>query len=173
MDRRNAMSLGVGLGLGALSLRILGGVAGRAQAGSSDEAAIREILARQEAAWNAGDAHAFSAHIAEDCFFTNILGTNFLGKEAFEQQHAMIFRTVYAGSRLGTHIRVLKMLTTDVAIVEAELALSGYKRLPPGVTADPDGVLYTELEEVLVKRKGSWEIVTFHNVDRKPKAAHP
>ena len=170
------MSLGMGLsvaGFGILREGVGTALASAADASSADESAIRSISESQEAAWNAGDAHAFSAHVADDCLFTNILGTNFVGKEAFEQQHAMIFRTVYAGSRLSSHVRVLKMLTPDVAILEAELALSGYKRLPPGVQADPDGVLYTELEEVFVKRKGSWQIVTFHNVDRKPKPQLP
>jgi uncharacterized protein (TIGR02246 family) len=132
-----------------------------------DETAIRAIMQSQQDAWNKGDAKAFAAHAAQDCLFTNIVGTPFIGRQSFEERHARIFSTIYAGSHLTIRIRTLKFITPDVAIVEAELGLSGYKSLAPGVHAQADGILYTELEEVFAKRAGGWEMVSFHNVDRK------
>ena len=92
----------------------------------------------------------------------------YVGRQAFEERHATIFRTVYAGSHFSGRVRTLKFITPDVVIVELEAALSNYKSLPPGVHAEADGVLYTELEQVFAKRDGHWEMVAFHNVDRKP-----
>jgi len=161
-----------------LLLRVALGLAGvsallpiariRAETSSADENAVRAILQSQEDAWNKGDAKAFAAHAAEDCLFTNIVGTPFVGRQIFEERHAHIFATIYAGSHLTMRIRTLKFVTADVVIVEAELALTGYKSLPPGIQADADRTLYTELEEVLVNRPGGWQMVAFHNVDRKP-----
>jgi hypothetical protein len=74
---------------------------------------------------------------------------------------------IYAGSYLTVHIGTLKFVTSDVVIVEAELALSGYKSLPPEIQADADGRLYTELEEVFANRPGGWQMISFHNVPRK------
>jgi uncharacterized protein (TIGR02246 family) len=141
-----------------------------AQSSSGDEAAIRSILQRQQDAWNKGDAKAFAADAEEDCLFTNIIGTPYPGRKDFEERHATIFRTVFAGSHLAIRIRTLKIITPDVAITESELALRDYKGLPPGVHASEDGVLYTELEEVFVKRGSDWRMAAFHNVDRKPPA---
>jgi uncharacterized protein (TIGR02246 family) len=139
----------------------------QAQTSTADETAVRAIVQSQQDAWNKGDAKAFAAHAAEDCLFTNIIGAPFVGRQSFEERHATIFRTIYAGSHLTVRIRTLKFVTPDVVIVEAELALSGYKSLPPGIQADADGTLYTELEEVFANQLGGWQVVSFHNVDRK------
>ena len=40
----------------------------------ADEAAIRDILKEEVAAWNLGDANAYSQHFATDGTFTNLLG---------------------------------------------------------------------------------------------------
>jgi hypothetical protein len=71
---------------------------------------------------------------------------------------------------LTIRIRTLKFVIPDAAIVEAELGLSGYKSLAPGVHAQADGILYTELQEVFVKRAGGWEMVPFHNGGSKAAA---
>jgi uncharacterized protein (TIGR02246 family) len=160
--------LGIALGTAGLSGHSVPPI--QAQAVSVDEAAIREIVQGQQNAWNKGDAKAFAAYAAEDCLFTNIIGTPYVGRQAFEERHAAIFRTIYAGSQLAIRIRTLKFVTPDVAIVEAELALNGFKAIPPTIHAAADGVLYTELEEVFVKRGTGWQLVAFHNVDRKPPA---
>jgi uncharacterized protein (TIGR02246 family) len=138
-----------------------------AQTLTADETGIRAIMQSQQNAWNKGDAKAFAAHAAEDCLFTNIIGAPFVGRQSFEERHAKIFSTIYAGSHLAIRIRTLKFVTPDVAIVEAELALNGYKSLPPGIRADSDGILYTELEEVFTNRPGGWQMVSFHNVRRE------
>lgn len=164
-------SIVVGITLGMAGLSGLSVPPLHAQAASGDEAAIRAMMQAQQDAWNKGDAKAFAADAAEDCLFTNIIGTPYIGRQAFEERHATIFRTVYAGSQLAIRIRTLKFVTPDAAIVEAELALSGYKALAPGIQAAADGVLYTELEEVFAKRGTSWQMVAFHNVDRKPPAS--
>ena len=51
--------------------------------GKPDEAAIRNILTEEVAAWNKGDAQAHSQHFAADGTFTNILGMFFTGTSRF------------------------------------------------------------------------------------------
>jgi uncharacterized protein (TIGR02246 family) len=157
-----------GVLLGTLALGFLRLAVVHAETYTADETAIRAIMQSQQDAWNKGDAKAFAAHAAQDCLFTNIVGAPFIGRQSFEERHARIFSSIYAGSHLTVRVRTLKFVTHDVAIVEAELGLSGYKSLAPGVHAQADGILYTELEEVFAKRAGGWEMVSFHNVDRKP-----
>jgi uncharacterized protein (TIGR02246 family) len=63
-----------------------------------DETQIRAIVQSETDAWNRGDAQAFGAHYAEDGSFTNVLGKQFYGRQAFIAQHALIFSTIHKGS---------------------------------------------------------------------------
>ncbi len=131
------------------------------------EAAIRTIVTAQTAAWNAGDARAYSANVAEDVGFTNILGEVRYGREAFESRHAAIFSTVFKGSHLEQAIRRIRFVTADVAIVDVDTEVRGFAGLPPGVKASRDGALRTRLQQLFVRRGGTWWVEAYHNVDTK------
>lgn len=137
-----------------------------AQSGS-DEAAIRDILQQQVAAWNKGDAEACARHFAADGTFTNILGMFFKGREAFRERHEQIFRGAFHGTTKQSDVVSIKFVRPDVAIVETLQTLSGFQKLPPGTSADANGRLRTRLLQVLVKDGGEWETAAFHNVDVK------
>jgi uncharacterized protein (TIGR02246 family) len=51
------------------------------------------------AAWNKGDAQAYSRHFAADGRFTNILGMFFTG-QAFLDRHEEIFKGIFRGTVL-------------------------------------------------------------------------
>ncbi len=131
------------------------------------EAAIRTIVAAQTAAWNAGDAKSYSANVADDVGFTNILGEVRYGREAFESRHAGIFSTIFKGSHLEQSIRRIRFVTPDVAVVDVDTEMRGFAGLPPGVKASSDGVLRTRLQQVFIHRGGTWWIEAYHNVDAK------
>jgi uncharacterized protein (TIGR02246 family) len=132
--------------------------------GQSDEVQIRAIVQSEEDAWNRGDAEAFGAHYAEDGSFTNVIGQQLYGRKAFVAQHASIFSTIYQGSHNVFVVSKITFLRADVALVEIDGALSGARRLPPGLKAGEDGALHVKLLEVMTKDKGSWWIAAFHNV---------
>lgn len=52
-------------------------------AATADESAIRKIIQDEVAAWNRGDATAYSRQFATDGTFTNIRGQFFTGYDAF------------------------------------------------------------------------------------------
>lgn len=135
--------------------------------GTQDEAAIREIIEQQVVAWNSGDGKAYAAHFAKDGGFTNLFGMVMYDHEAFEKRHSEIFATFLKGtSRLMT-IHRIRLVTPDVAIVDVDTEVKGIKAMPAGVTLSPDGVLRTRLQQVFVKRDGTWWIEAYHNVDLK------
>ena len=82
-----------------LTLLLVSPLGGFAQSPSEDEAQIHAIVQSETDAWNRGDADAFGAHYAEDGDFTNVIGQQLFGRKAFIAQHAMIFSTIYKGSR--------------------------------------------------------------------------
>jgi uncharacterized protein (TIGR02246 family) len=132
-----------------------------------DESRIRQVVADQVAAWNVGDAKAFSLRFAEDGSFTNIRGTVFYGHRAFEDRHAELFKTIFKGSKLAMTVSKIHFVRPDVAIVDISTELSEFQGMPPGVTSTANGKLRTRLQEVFVKDKSEWSIASYHNVDVK------
>jgi uncharacterized protein (TIGR02246 family) len=131
---------------------------------TGDEAQIRAIVQSEGDAWNRGDAQAFGSHYAEDGSFTNVIGQQLYGRDAFIAQHARIFSTIYKGSHNSFVIGKIKFLRPDVAVVDIDGVLTGARQLPPGLKAQADGALHAKLQEVMTKENGSWWIAAFHNV---------
>jgi uncharacterized protein (TIGR02246 family) len=134
---------------------------------SPDELAIRRIINEEVAAWNSGDAAAYSRHFASKGTFTNIYGMVFEGHTAFEKRHAETFATFFKGSVRRETIRNIRFVTHDVAIVDVDTEVTGFGKIPPGVTIQSDGVLRTRLQQVFVKYDDEWWIEAYHNVDVK------
>jgi uncharacterized protein (TIGR02246 family) len=134
---------------------------------STDEAAIRNIIQEEIAAWNAGDAVAYSRHFAADGTFTNVRGQFFTGRQTFMERHDMVFKGQFKGSTLKQDIVSLKFTRPDVAIVEVLTSVTEIQRLSPGTNTDAKGRLRTRLLQVMAKDGGEWKIVAYHNTDVK------
>jgi uncharacterized protein (TIGR02246 family) len=133
-----------------------------------DETAIRKVVQDEVAAWNRGDATAYSSQFANDGTFTNIRGQFFTGHDAFLKQHEVIFQGIFKNTTLQQDIVSLKFIRPDVAIVETLTSLSGMAETAPGTAADSKGRLRTRLLQVVARQGGEWKIVAYHNVDVKP-----
>ena len=59
-----------------------------------DSKTIAELLTREEAAWDRGDAKGFAEQFDIDGSFTNVAGMVLFGREEFEKRHAEILKTV-------------------------------------------------------------------------------
>jgi uncharacterized protein (TIGR02246 family) len=135
---------------------------------TDDETAIRKLVQDQVAAWNRGDATAYSSQFTNDGTFTNIGGQFFTGYEAFLKQHDVIFRGVFRNTTSQQDLISLKFIRPDVAIVETLTSVSGMPETAPGTVADSKGRLRTRLLQVVAMTDGEWKIVAYHNVDVKP-----
>lgn len=134
---------------------------------AADNTAIRNIISDQQAAWNKGDGQEYARDVATDVSFTNLFGMVFYGKSAFAARHQEILTSFYKGTRKKHVIRRIKFITVDVAIVDIDNELSGVKVMPSGIAVPADGILKTQLMEVLVRRAGIWVVEAYHNVDVK------
>lgn len=134
------------------------------------ETAIRNIIAEQAIAWNAGDGTRYAARVAPDVSFTNLFGMVMYGKAPFVSRHQEILSTFYKGTTKQHAVRRIRFVTADVAIVDIDNEVHGVKAMPPGILVPPDGVVKTQLMEVFVRRDGQWWIEAYHNVDTKPAA---
>jgi uncharacterized protein (TIGR02246 family) len=157
------MNVFVGLAIGFLAAMF-------GSQSAPDETAIRGIIQDEVAAWNKGDAVAYSRHFAADGTFTNITGQFFTGYDAFLKQHEVIFAGRFKQTTLQQDIVSLKFARPDTAVVEVLTAVSGVDPalLAQGTGADAKGRLRTRLLQVVVKQGTEWKIVAYHNVDVKP-----
>src|ERR1700744_358401 len=84
---------------------------------TTDEQALRDLVAKLEAAWNAGDSVAWAGLFAEDTDFIHILGVHYTGRAAVQTGHRMIWDTIYKGSKVSYAIEKIRPLGADVAVV--------------------------------------------------------
>ena len=138
-----------------------------------DETALRQIIQEEGMAWTRGDATAYSLHFADDGAFTNILGEFSTGHDVFLKHHEFLFQGPYRGTTLHHDIVSLKFPRPDVAVVDVLTWVTGFQKLAPGLATDAKGRLRTRLLQVLVKDKGQWKIITYHNVDVKAQTPVP
>ena len=134
---------------------------------AQSETQIRAIIADQVTAWNAGNAEAYARQFAPDLSFTNVFGMVMYGADAFVKRNSQILDTFYKGTTKSQVIRRIRFVTADVAIVDIDNEIRGVKSMPAGIVVPPDGVVKTQLMEVLVRRQGRWWVEAFHNVDVK------
>jgi uncharacterized protein (TIGR02246 family) len=132
-----------------------------------DENAIRTIVQEEVAAWNAGDAAAYSRHFSADGIFVNVRGEYRTGVPAFTKQHEFLFNGPFHGSTLHQDVVSVQFVRPDVAVVEVLTAVTRIQKLSPGTNTDKKGRLRTRLLQVLVKNGGEWKITDYHNTDIK------
>jgi uncharacterized protein (TIGR02246 family) len=87
------------------------------------EDAIRELLDRQMG-WNAGDPEAYASVFTPDADYVTFLGSHYKGREAIAASYAPLFKKLLKGSRLETDIIQLRFLTPDVALIQANAAVT-------------------------------------------------
>ena len=157
----------------ALILIMLSFARTSAAQGKPDEVAIQNILKEEVAAWNKGDAQAYSQHFAADGTFTNILGMFFTGHQAFLERHEEIFKGMFRGTVVRQDVVSLKFVCPDTAVVETLTSVTGFSQSGPSPSTDAKGRLRTRLLQVMVRDADGWKIVVYHNVDIKPTVTAP
>ena len=127
----------------------------------ADRAAIENIVARLEAAWNAHDGLAYGAPFAADADFVNIRADHMRGRSTIAAGHVEIFRTLYAGSVNTYTVETARLLRPDVALVHVHSALDASHGPLQGRNS-------ARFSMVLTKEPGGWEIAAFHNTLEPP-----
>ena len=139
---------------------------------TEDERAIRNLIARCEAAWNASDSTAFANTMAEDVDFVGLLGERYQGREIVERGHRHIFDTIYRDSRVRYSIELVRFLKPDVALVMMLQSMRSH--LPPEIIASTarQRQMSSDMHDsqaratlTCAKSDGGWRIVAIHNTN--------
>ncbi|MFM2288428.1 MAG: hypothetical protein RL684_1571 [Pseudomonadota bacterium] len=144
-------------------------LAARALAAPGDDAAIRDLEARQAAAWNAHDAAAYAALFTQQGDVVNVLGWWWQGQGSIQSQLGDAFAWVFRDSTLTVTDVQSRLLDARTAIAHVRWTLDGAKA-PPGAPAPPrEGIQL----QVLRKLHGRWLIESFQNTNAVPERPFP
>ena len=123
---------------------------------SRDEQALRDIVAKLEAAWNSADVNAWCSLFADDVDFIHILGAHYSGRPAIEHGHRVIWDTIYKGSIVKYDVEKIRPVTPEAAVV---FVLGSLKFFDNGVERN------VKARPTLgVQKSGdTWQIVAFQN----------
>ena len=150
------------LRIGALCIALLLPAAlGGEDRPQADEQAIRGVMDSFMDAWNRHDAKAFASLFSEDAGFTNVRGTGASGRLNIEQFHAPLFATIFKNSHQKYTDIKTRFIRPDVAAVDVHWEMTGATD-PAG---NPRPLREGQLNFVMVKSEGKWQIVVMHNMD--------
>ena len=119
------------------------------------ESIARDVLARLEEAWNAGDGTAFGAPYTPDASFVTIRGELAHGPE-IGAGHAQILTSIYAGSTNRMELLDAQRVSDDVIVATSRNTLDA----PHGPLAGVHAAMSTS---VLVRTGGEWGIAATQN----------
>ena len=144
----------------------------RAQMGgnAADEAAIKDMIAKNTEAFNRHDVHALLMDYTDDADFTNMRGVSKHSRKDIEATLAPLFANgaLKNANRLIT-VRNIRFLTPTIAEVDMDSVLNG--------TTTPDGRENPSrkglVNDIVSKQNGRWMITVFHELDYPEAPAAP
>lgn len=121
-------------------------------------AKIEALKDAWDAAHAAKDAVAYAGHYAIDAEWIAPTGLIATGRDEIRARHEPLFAGPFAASTQTTEVRRTVFLTGALAMVDLDVALTGYSGLPPGLQETAPGVLRVRVKWILVQDRGSWKI---------------
>ena len=130
-----------------------------------ERTALTAVVRQMEDGWNAGDARAFAAPMADAIDFITIRADHLQGRQAVIDSHLDVLANFYAGSTNHFHVEALRMLREDVALAHIRAVLES-----------PSGPLQGRHEAtfslVLTREGERWEAAAFHITLATPTPDH-
>lgn len=136
------------------------------QNAAADEAAIRDLLARQINSWDAGDPDAYARAYTPDGDCVSFLGTHYRGPEAIAAscevpRSSSLLKKLLRGACLDFQVTQLRFLTPDVALIHARGGLTRRGRRPSRRNRR------TNLS-VAVRTAEGWRLAASQNTTHRP-----
>lgn len=118
---------------------------------AEDRAQITAIVDKWEHAWNTHDMAAYGALYHDDGVWVLWTGNVWRGKQAIEDGHAAVHKTIFRNSTQRELLEELTFIGADAAIVRFCSVLTGSDQAP-------DSVIRSRKFLVVTKRHGQWKV---------------
>ena len=135
-------------------------------ANSAEDAAVKQVVAGFSDGWNAHDAHAMCASLADDVEWVNWRGEPLGSRQAVEDEHARLFAGLYKNTHRTDTVKSIRYLRPDLAVVDDYWAMTGARKRDGSDWPDRAG--YADF--VMAKRNGRWIVIVSHTADFNAKA---
>ncbi len=128
------------------------------RASEADTAAVKQVVASYDDAFNQHDARAVGALFAEESDFTNMRGASRHGQKNIEQNYGNLLSGVLKDSHRTDTVKTVRFLTPDIAQVDADWEMTGTKAADGSENPPRKGYL----DWIVEKINGKWLIAVFH-----------
>jgi uncharacterized protein (TIGR02246 family) len=133
---------------------------------SSNDAAVKEIVAGFSNGWNNHDARAMCVSLADDVQWVNWRGEVYSSRKGVEDEHAKLFADLYKNTHRMDTVKSIRYVGPDLASVDDYWTMTG-ARTRDG--ADwPYRAGYANF--LMAKRGGRWIVIASHTADFNAKA---
>ena len=116
-----------------------------------DRQEITSILGRWEEAWISHDMKTFASLFHEDGVWILWTGEVWTGRQAIEEGHAAVHKTVFRNSIQRENLEELQFVGPDAAIMRFCSVLTGDERAP-------NDVIRSRKFVVVTRRQGGWKV---------------
>ncbi|MGH9681954.1 MAG: SgcJ/EcaC family oxidoreductase [Candidatus Acidiferrales bacterium] len=170
MNPKTARRFAILLGLTAMPLAMI--FARRAAArpaesvSTSDEAAIRQVVAGFTNGWNVHDAHAMCASLADNVEWVNWRGESVHSRKEVEETHVEVFAKFYMNSHRTDTVKTIRRLAPGLVSVDNYWTMTGAKKRDGSDWPYRAGYV----NFLMAKRNGRWVIIVAHTADFNAKA---
>jgi uncharacterized protein (TIGR02246 family) len=122
-----------------------------AASNKTDRDQLTAIVDKWEKAWNSHDMKAFASLFHEDGVWILWTGDVWKGRNAIEEGHAAVHKTVFRNSVQRERLEELTFVGSDAAVIRFYSTLTGDERAP-GKTIRSRKIL------IVTKRAGTWKV---------------
>ena len=117
----------------------------------ADRDQLTAVVDKWEKAWNSHDMHAFASLFHEDGVWILWTGEVWKGRNAIEEGHAAVHKTVFRNSIQRERLEELTFVGSDAAVVRFYSTLTGDERAP-------DKTIRSRKILIVTKRAGAWKV---------------
>jgi uncharacterized protein (TIGR02246 family) len=125
--------------------------------GTSNEQAIRDLVATFIAGWNIGDGRVCAQPFRVDADFTAVNGLRAKGRDLIAKGHDEILSTVFRGTQNSAEVNDITFLRPDVASADVTF------RIQP-MPDKPWLPRYSSCGIIATRENGAWSIAVFRNM---------
>jgi uncharacterized protein (TIGR02246 family) len=117
----------------------------------ADRDQLTAIIDKWEKAWNSHDMRAFASLFHEDGVWILWTGEVWKGRNAIEEGHAAVHKTVFRNSIQRERLEELTFVGSDAAVMRFYSTLTGDERAP-------DKTIRSRKILIVTKRAGAWKV---------------